>query len=56
MTPKLQKLIDDTASELVTKNDDCLFNSSKIKTSKAILTKFAEAILAEVEPTPPPTS
>lgn len=53
MTPKLQKLIKDTAADIVDKTEDCLFDASKIKLAEGLLETFANKIVTEVNPPSP---
>jgi hypothetical protein len=49
MTPKLNKLIDDTAKQIVKTTDDCLFEKSKIEKTKTALIQFTAQVVAELE-------
>ena len=54
MTPKLSKLVEETAKAIVDATADCLFDSSRTKITAKHLAAFAEKIVAEVEQTAQP--
>jgi len=55
MTANLKALIDATAIRIVTTSDDCLFKSSKVQKTQAILTELVNRVVAELNPQPPKT-
>lgn len=56
MTQKLERLIDETATELVRQVDDCLLTASKRNRAKAMLTKLVQQLETDKELLPPTQS